>query len=208
MRDILSAAIRDANKKLIAEVGDHERNWKNRGNEAVDSYVDVPIRANDQPWGSVEVRFRPLSRGGWIGMLQTPAWKLISFVAAISFLVFWAYLRKMLQHLDPSKVVPGRVRSALDTLTEGLLVLDVNDRVMLANSAFASLVGKVPDALIGQQVATFDWLDAVNDAPPRSVSLDRRIRAQRANAQCHAPPARHRRANPFFRRELLARARP
>src|SRR6185437_4860774 len=74
-------------------------------------------------------------------------------------------------------------RSALDTLTEGLLVLDVNDRVMLANSAFASLVGKAPDALIGQQVAAFDWLDAESDAPPRAFPW--------TGASAHSEPTRN-----------------
>ncbi len=144
--DILSAAIRKADKKLLVEVGDHENNWLKRGNDAIDSFVEVPIRANDAPWGNVEFRFRPLARNGLVGMLQTPAWKLVCFVAACCFIVFWLYLRKMLQHMDPSKVVPGRVRSALDTLTEGLLVLDPTNRVMLATQAFATLVGKDPDA--------------------------------------------------------------
>src|SRR5262249_44162961 len=122
-KDILSAAVRKADKSLMTEVGDHDRNWKVQGNEAVDSYVSVPIRANDAPWGSVEVRFAPLGKAGFIGLITSPAWKLVTFVSAICFFVFWGYLRKMLQHLDPSKVVPGRVRSALDTLTEGLIVL-------------------------------------------------------------------------------------
>ena len=45
--------------------------------------------------------------------------------------------------------MPGHVRSALDTLAEGLLVIDGRDRIVLANEAFATMVGKSPDKLLG-----------------------------------------------------------
>jgi PAS domain S-box-containing protein len=163
--DIISAALRTSDGSLIASVGEHQTNWHNaKGAEAADSLVFVPIRADDKPWGKIEVRFQPLSRGGFLGVITSPSWRLVGFVTGICFVMYWMYLRKMLQHLDPSKVVPGRVRNALDTLTEGLLVLDSAERVMLANHAFANLVGKEPDSLIGTRVTSFAWLHPTNDA--------------------------------------------
>ena len=43
-----------------------------------------------------------------------------AFLVGASFLSFYVYLRRMLRHLDPSQAVPAHVRSALDTLAEGL----------------------------------------------------------------------------------------
>src|SRR4051812_15707322 len=123
--DILSLGVRTAADKLVVEVGEHRQNWsKPEQGGAVDSYVYVPIYASNQKWGTVEVRFRPLGRGGLLGFLTQPSVRLVLFVGSASAVLFVFYLRKMLKHLDPSKVVPKRVRSALDTLAEGLLVVD------------------------------------------------------------------------------------
>ena len=81
----------------------------------------------------------------------------------VSFVLFRVYLGKMLKHLDPSKIVPGRVRSALDSLMEGLLAVDMRGQVMLANEAFASVVGKAPDSLMGVSVSQFDWETSEGD---------------------------------------------
>jgi PAS domain S-box-containing protein len=142
-------------------VGDHENGWKQKTSSgAADSFVYVPILANDHKWGTVEIRFAPIGGlGGIWGYILHPSVRLVLFVSAVCYLLFGVYLRKMLQHLDPSKVVPERVRSALDTLTEGLLVLDNQERIMLANHAFAMLIGKTPDELMGVRVRQMPWVE-------------------------------------------------
>ena len=84
--------------------------------------------------------------------------KLIAFMASVCMVVFSLYLRKMLQHLDPSKVVPGRVRSALDTLAEGLLVVDKNEKIVLANQAFATIVGRKAEEMLGARASQLKWV--------------------------------------------------
>ena len=64
----------------------------------------------------------------------------------------------VLHHLDPSRAIPGRVRAALDTLTEGLLVIDRKQNIVLANESFSKLVGKTPDNLLGQQASKLAWM--------------------------------------------------
>ena len=53
--------------------------------------------------------------------------------------------------------VPSRVRSALDTLAEGLLVIDRNGQVVLANSTFADVLGKPPETLVGLRAESLTW---------------------------------------------------
>jgi len=60
--------------------------------------------------------------------------------------------------LDPSKVVPSRVRSAMDTIAEGLLVIDNKERIVLANQAFAALVGRSSDEMLGSKASDFKWI--------------------------------------------------
>ena len=63
----------------------------------------------------------------------------------------------MLQHLDPSRVIPQRVRQTLDTLAEGLLVFDKHERILLANRSFAECVGAGVDELVGRNAAELSW---------------------------------------------------
>ena len=118
--DILSAGVRRNDGKLLIDVGEHERNWPKLGQTVHgDSLAYVGMYNGNSRWGTIEIRFRPLSAGGWAGFLLNQQAGLLLFVSSACAGLFLFYLRKMLQHLDPSKVVPPRVRSALDTLAEG-----------------------------------------------------------------------------------------
>ncbi len=156
--DILSVAVRPTNGKAVITIGDHDRHWRPilKG-YSTDSQLQVPILAGERKWGHVEFRWQPLTVPGWLGFALNPRTQLIAFLALASFVMFYLYLTKMLRHLDPSQAVPTRVRSALDTLAEGLLVIDLNGYIVLANQAFASFVGKTPDDLVGSHTADFTW---------------------------------------------------
>src|SRR6266550_2019500 len=58
-KQIVSAAVRDADGKLVAVVGDHESGWQQRQQSAGGTCVYVPISSADKPWGTVEMVFRP-----------------------------------------------------------------------------------------------------------------------------------------------------
>lgn len=156
--DVQSATVRKQDGTVVAQIGSaqtEENAAQNRN--AMDSAIFVPIYSNETKWGAVEVRFSPLGHSGFLGYLQSPQVLLVLFVTCVCLLLFQFYLRKMLQHLDPSKVVPPRVRSALDTLAEGLLVLDKSERIVLANHAFGSIVGRTPEELLGKRADSLNW---------------------------------------------------
>jgi len=155
--DILSAALRQEDGKILIQIGDHAANWADTQN-TVDAKFRVPIFVDSRKWGEVEVRFKSTEARSIIASMFTPQVKLIAFIASASMLAFLMYLRKMLQHLDPSKVVPPRVRSALDTLAEGLLVVDNKERIVLANQAFATMVGRQCDQMLGTRASQFNWV--------------------------------------------------
>jgi PAS domain S-box-containing protein len=156
--DILSAAVRRVNGKAVVTIGDHDRHWHDMLDEySTDAQLRVPIWAGKQTWGHLELRCRPLSAPGLLGLIHNPWTQLLGFITVSSFILFYVYLAKMLRQLDPSQAIPGRVRTALDTLVEGLLVLDLKGHVVLANQAFASVVGKTPDELIGLNASDLPW---------------------------------------------------
>ncbi|MBW2280468.1 MAG: response regulator [Deltaproteobacteria bacterium] len=162
--DLLSAAVRRANGSPLVTIGDHDRYWDPSALATTDAQLTVPVWSASQEWGQVELRFRPLMPRGWLGWIPRGPLGLFGFVGLSGFAVFYLYLRKMLSHLDPSQAVPPHVRSALDTLAEGLLVIDMKARIVLANQALATLVGEAPEQLLGRPAAQLDWIDAEGGA--------------------------------------------
>ncbi|AWI78950.1 hypothetical protein CEW87_05975 [Parazoarcus communis] len=156
---LLSAALRNQKGEVVLEVGQHIGNWTLGNDErSTDEQIQVPILAGKTAWGKLELRFEPIFAPGVMGVLHNPLTQLLGFVFFGSLTVFYFYLRKVLRHLDPSGAVPSRVRNALDTLTEGLLVLDRKQTVVLANRAFAEFVGRETSALVGMNATTLPWV--------------------------------------------------
>ncbi|MCB1759749.1 MAG: response regulator [Gammaproteobacteria bacterium] len=161
-RDLLSAALRTEAGHLIATVGDHDGLWiddQTNAEYSTDTHIKVPIWAGKTRWGQIELRFETLRAGGWLGYATDPLMLLLAFVSTTSFVGFYFYLGKMLKHLDPSQAIPGRVRSALDTMAEGLLVLDHKEQIVLANRAFAGQLKSDPENLLGRNASDFPWVD-------------------------------------------------
>ena len=157
---LLSVGLRARNGQLVSVVGDHARQWLPMGNvRAGDSQIQVALFSGTEPWGQLELRFQPLSTTGLAGVLQVPLVPLLAFCGLLCFLGFQVYLTRVLRHLDPSQAIPGRVRSALDSLTEGLLVVDQKQTVVLANEAFVKLLGRSNEQLMGTPAAAIEWLD-------------------------------------------------
>ena len=158
--DLLSAAVRRAGGGALLTIGDHERHWDDTSSEhSTDSQVKVPIWSAGQKWGQVELRFEPLTAPGWLGTVTNARARLVAFIALLAFVVFYFYLRKMLRHLDPSQAVPTHVRSALDTLAEGLMVIDLKEQIVLANRALSAIVGQTPDDLVGRSASELEWVN-------------------------------------------------
>lgn len=126
--------------------------------------VSVPIWSGEEKWGSVDLHFQPAFAQGILGFLQQPLVRFITFVSAISFLFFFFYLGRMLKLLDPSQAIPDRVRSALDTMAEGLLVLDARQNIVLANQAFAGILARNPGDLVGVNCRRFQWSNVDDSA--------------------------------------------
>lgn len=158
--DLLSIGLRTREGRLVLAVGEHARNWVPLDSGRVtDAQVQVTLHAGAQPWGNLEMRYQPVVAPGIMGILQTPLLLLLAFCGTLSVVSFYVYLSRVLRHLDPSQAIPSRVRSALDSLTEGLLVVDQTQNIVLANEALTRLLGKSNEQLMGTPVARIAWLD-------------------------------------------------
>ncbi len=150
---------RDSGTPLVA-TGDHNKLWQEMSGEySSEDQLRVPIWAGEKKWGQLELRFLPNSSGVLLGLLDNAMVRTVLFMGIVCFVIFYFYLGKVLRQLDPSQAIPGRVRTALDTMAEGLLILDKKEQVVLANKAFAEMFNKDATDLLGLKASEFPWRD-------------------------------------------------
>jgi diguanylate cyclase (GGDEF)-like protein len=166
---LLSAGLREDRGRLIVVAGDHRSLWHPPAEEgSTASHVRMPLQRNGQPWATLEVRFRDVHVGGWLpAIFGRPMVRLFALVAVFGFLSYLVYMRRTLRHLDPSAVIPTRVQAALDVMTEGVLLLDDEARIVLANTSFADRLERPVRSLLGVRIAELGF-EAPDPTAPAS----------------------------------------
>ncbi len=159
--DLTSVGVRSSTGELLASSAEHLRIWTTSDSTQVGrSRFIVPISPSRKQgrWGQIEFAFRPLDPTSLRTMFNTPAFRLILLFGITAGVMYYIYLRRTFQHLDPASAVPERVQMAFDALSEAVLVVDNQNRIVMANDPFIRLAGEQADALIGKDPATFTWL--------------------------------------------------
>ncbi len=167
--DILSAGIRLSSGDLIFQTSNHSRLWDDYNNKnSTTSHVLVPIIEDKHLWGNVELRFKALKGETFLSFFKLPIFKLIIFVSIIGFFVYLVFMLRTLRQLDPTSVIPERVNAAFDSFTEGVIIIDEKQQILLANKSFCDKI-EVPDnSLMGTKVSEFKWK---NSSEQRKDSL-------------------------------------
>jgi diguanylate cyclase (GGDEF)-like protein len=157
--EFTSIGIRRNSGDVYIQTADHDRLWVPlKDGKSTITHVAVPVYAGKDVWGNVEVSFRPVVPKTVMGWVKHPLVLLLVVITVGGFLLYYWYMRRVLEHLDPTKAIPDRVRKALDTLTEGVIVLDTNGRVVLANQAFRELHGEDKVGLSARRASEIPWL--------------------------------------------------
>jgi len=152
-----SAGIRSSGGVLLASTEGHAKGWSAPvEGEASDALV-IPISRRGQVWARVELDFVDRSAGVAAVLWQRPLTQVVVVFACAAFLVYALFLRRVLAHLDPATVIPPRVKTTLDLMAEGVLLLDRDERVVLANEAMAERCGSTVEQLVGTNASQIDW---------------------------------------------------
>lgn len=170
--DLLSAGLRKEDGTLRLSAGPHILEWKPVDpSRSTLEHVSIPMFDQDKLWGRLELSYRPVGARDGAEWLQTPSIKLFAVFLVMGSTVFYFYLRRVLQKLDPSKAVPDRVRLAFDTLSEGLLILDGAGRVMMVNQSLLTISGVENSEVLGKTVDQLPWLRAKEKAASDSADV-------------------------------------
>lgn len=157
-RDILSLALLLKNGESLVQVGNHAQSWvQPSGDHSTLQFLQVPIFSGDQPWGVLQVAFRQTDVPALERFFTDPWLQFLAFVTVMGFVGYLLLMKRTLRQLDPSGIVPTRVKAALDALTQGVVMIDTQDLVVLTNDAFSHAVGKPLKALIGTDLGSLAW---------------------------------------------------
>ena len=156
--DVLSIALRTADGAIPVVAGDHATYWENAPYEkSTLNHIRVPIYQAKKVWGYVELSFQPFAGNGWWRWLFNPITQLVVFVLLVGFAVYRYFLKRVLKQLDPTSVVPPRVRAALDTMAEGVVLLDNKANIVLTNQVFNKIIGKSQTEISGRKIDDLGW---------------------------------------------------
>ncbi len=164
--EILSVAVRRNDGVIVAQTKSHAQNWaKAKPNESTPTHIRFPVMINGAKRADFELSFEPLlSESHPVFKLPTFV-LLIIFVSLSGFVGYWYYIKRALKHLDPSAVVPARVRNALNILAEGVLILDRREQIVLANNTLIDHLQRTEQSLMGKKASSLGWfLDPKQEA--------------------------------------------
>lgn len=174
--DIASVRLVRFDGLVVQSIGDHASAWKIAADApSTMSNVRVPILRNNRPWGSLEVAFKETDQSDLGGNELT---KFMSALA-INMASFGLLLRRSLPSLNSSNAVPRRVRNTLDTLAGGVVILDGQKRIVLANETFQKSCGIEAEKLIGRSLDKFNWRFS-SEASPWETAISSRARCSGA----------------------------
>jgi diguanylate cyclase (GGDEF)-like protein/PAS domain S-box-containing protein len=179
-KDLLSAGIRSVGGELVMATEDHAAGWGDvTDRPPTPTHMHVPITREGKPWGTVELRFRPTGPAGLSAPIGDPALRLIAFVAAAVFVTCLFYSKMILRNVDiknDKNIITRRIRDTLDTLAEGVVILDNDQRITLANETFAKIVGRPASELRGRRASELPWLGPDAGGPPADYPWARAMR--------------------------------
>ncbi len=167
---IRSAAIRTDDGELIAVVGEHLAHWTPPvDGKSTPTHVHVPVFRNNEKWATVEIRFAPFWNDNSVVGLTSSLIELLAFIGLSSFICYFLIIKRTLRELDPTAVIPRRVQKAFDALHEGVLILDKDEQIVMANHSFAALFGKSPENMLGLKGSELGWLNCKSSEQARQL---------------------------------------
>lgn len=162
---VRSIGVRSVFGKLNASTSNHEAHWNDRDIDEADK-LEILLFEGKRKWGKVEFVFEPYKTENRILSFANPILSKVSpfYQMAGCLLLFCAASSWLFLHLlfrsPKNSGAEGRVRQALGSLAEGLLVLDTEGRIKIASSVFCEKVGADADSLTACRPENeFEWCD-------------------------------------------------
>ncbi len=156
--DLMTIGVRSEYGTLRLDTGQHQALWKSTDAESATEKIKVPVMIRHRLWGNVEFCFREPHQTSFQRIFASSTVRFLAFYVVVGTFVYMLFVVRVMGVFNNMQVVPDRVRQALDTLAEGLLVLDGAGRIVLANQAFADIIAIDSKELIHRRASELDWV--------------------------------------------------
>lgn len=170
-----SLGIRLKNGRFIAASDNHRAIYQPVSKPSAYDYLSLELNADGKVWANFEVAFVPIQPANFFDWLMKPT-ILMMIVSVLVMLVFFSvYLKKIFRYLDPSAVIPDRIRAAFDAFSEGVLMIDRSGFVVLMNKTVQDWLGDATP-FFGKHVSQLPWLSKMqlrpNEKYPWTEAMD------------------------------------
>lgn len=156
--DILSCGVRLTSGQLIFNSKNHDQHWEEYDKDySSSSHVFVPILHNGKLWGNVEIRYQDLESLTFAGFFKQPIFVTSAYILLVGFFAYLVFMLRILNQLDPTAVIPGRVNAAFDTMSEGVFIVDEDEQILLTNQIFSEKIGFSSESLVGKKASSLSW---------------------------------------------------
>lgn len=156
--DITALSLRLSNGNILAESGNTEGIWDSEsGDISTPTRVLVPIFSGNKAWGRIAINFTPLDKERFFGFMINPIFILLLFIGIIGFALYYMFLKRALRYLDPASVIPDRVKTAMDILSEGVMIVDKDERILMINSSFSRKTDTTQSNILGNKPSVLNW---------------------------------------------------
>ncbi|MEW8565566.1 MAG: diguanylate cyclase [Candidatus Thiodiazotropha endolucinida] len=118
--------------------------------------IKVPIEKNDRVLGTLELAFGHPSDVMQYSLIELAVFALITLLLILITYLF--FNKKFTQHFDTISIIPEKVRNAFNALSEGLVIVNEKERIVLANDSFIAKTGqKNREEVIGKKIGHMQW---------------------------------------------------
>ncbi|UTF58937.1 diguanylate cyclase [Gilvimarinus sp. DA14] len=157
--ELKSAAVYPTgNRDPFVVTAQHQSLWPADFNgRSTPEYVNVPLTLGERKVGELQLVYQPLVQAdaSYWGLPRTVL--LGGFIVLAGFVSYRLFIGRALRHLDPSAVVPARVRNALNVLAEGVFILDRREHIVLVNTILLQRLGVSEKQLLGRKAGQLQW---------------------------------------------------
>jgi signal transduction histidine kinase len=125
--------------------------------ESTPDLIKVPIYMDSKLWGVLQIGFTPFHSDYLWGVVEPSFLRLIVFIAVFGFILYVLLIKKVLSHLDPYKAVPARVKKAFNALAEAVVLINNEERIVLANKVFEAKFHFDTEKRLGEKLSSLSW---------------------------------------------------
>ncbi|MCU7906328.1 MAG: diguanylate cyclase [Candidatus Thiodiazotropha sp. (ex Epidulcina cf. delphinae)] len=171
--EIRSAAVHTPSGEHL-ESGNHHQFWRNTPSARLSTReIRVPITHNRKIWGTLEVAFKTAESDSRLSITELCILVLLIILSGL--ILSLLFSNRISREFNATSIIPERVRSAFNALSEGLIILDEKERIILANDSFVKQVSQAQQTLIGRAADQLHWKlregDNAADVLPWRISL-------------------------------------